>query len=143
VPDLNTVDSGTPLLTSRLWCDDNAGSGLFGVTVSAVGGVAWAASQTIRDVASTSDTPAASDAGKVVTLSSSSATTVTIDGSLDLAAGARIEFIQLGSGQVTFVASGATLNSANGLKIRARHGAASLICVATDSYVLVGDTVVA
>jgi hypothetical protein len=64
---------------------------------------------------------------------------ITVNGSLDLSVGQRIDLLQLGTGQVTVVASGATVNGTPGLKLRARYSAASVVCVATDSYVVVGD----
>lgn len=80
-----------------------------------------------------------SDANKIILMDKATAQNVTIDSSLDLSVGQRIDIIQSGAGQVTFVASGATVNATPGLKMRARYSAASVICVATDSYVVVGD----
>lgn len=139
MPDLNTTSTTTPTLTSRIWHDDDAGGGIEDCTVATMAQVAWTAAQTIRNVAGTTDTPTSSDAGKIVTLSSGSATTVTINGSLDLSAGQRIDFAQLGAGQVTFSASGATVNGTPGLKTRTQYSAATLICTAADTYLLVGD----
>jgi len=99
----------------------------------------WSTAQTIRAVTGTTDTPTASDAGKFVTLSNASAITVTINGSLDLAAGQRIDFAQTGAGQVTFSASGATVNGTPGLKTRAQYSACTLFCTAADTYLLLGD----
>lgn len=83
-------------------------------------------------------TPVTSDRGKVITVDKATAATVTIDGSLDLAEGDRIDFIQLGAGQVTFSASGTTVNGSPGLKIAAQYRAATLLCIGTDTYVLIG-----
>jgi hypothetical protein len=69
----------------------------------------------------------------------SSGVDITVNGSLDLSVGQRIDLLQLGTGQVTVVASIATVNGTPGLKLRARYSAASVVCVATDSYVVVGD----
>jgi hypothetical protein len=74
-----------------------------------------------------------------VTFDASSGVDATVDGSLDLSPGQRIDILQLGTGQVTVVASGATVNGTPSLKLRARYSAASLLCTATDTYVLVGD----
>jgi hypothetical protein len=79
------------------------------------------------------------DAGKLVTVSSSSNLDVTVDGSLNLSVGQRIDLLRLGTGEVTVVASNATVNGTPGLKLRARYSAATLLCVAADSYVLLGD----
>ena len=82
------------------------------------------------------------DAGKLITVTSGSATNVTVNGSLDLALGQRIDLAQLGAGQVTVVASGTTVYSTPTLKLRAQYSAATLICIGTDTYLLVGDLAV-
>jgi hypothetical protein len=80
------------------------------------------------------------DAGELITIDSSSNLDVTVDGSLDLTVGQRIDLLRLGTGTVTVVqGSGATLNGTPGLKLRARYSAATVLCVATDTYVLLGD----
>ena len=57
-----------------------------------------------------------------------------------LAIGERIDFIQSGTGQITFAASGVTLQSKeNNLKTAAQYSSATVICVASGVYVLVGD----
>ena len=99
----------------------------------------WSTAQTIRAVTGTTDTPTSTDAGKLITLSNASAITVTINGSLDLVTGQRIDFVQTGAGQVTFAESGATMNATPGKKMRAQYSSASLVCLAADTYVLVGD----
>jgi hypothetical protein len=81
----------------------------------------------------------AADAGRLVTVDSASALDVTVNGSLDLAVGQRIDLLRLGAGAVTIVGSGATVNGTPGLKLRARYSAATLLCVAADVYVLLGD----
>ena len=80
-----------------------------------------------------------SDNGKLVTLSNAAAITVTVNTSTALSAGQRIDFAQIGAGQVTFVASSVTINATPGLKARAQYSAMSLICTATNVYLLVGD----
>jgi hypothetical protein len=40
---------------------------------------------------------------------------------------------------VTFSASSTTVNGTPGLKLRARYSAATLICLASNTYLLVGD----
>lgn len=79
------------------------------------------------------------DAGELIVMNSSSNLDVTINASLDLSVGQRIDIVRLGTGTVTVVADGATVNATPGLKLRARYSAATLLCVGTDSYVLVGD----
>lgn len=81
----------------------------------------------------------ASDVGKLVTVDTAAPVNVTVPAGLGLTAGQRIDLLQLGTGQVTVLASGATVNGTPTLKMRARYSAATLLCVGTNSYVLVGD----
>jgi hypothetical protein len=75
----------------------------------------------------------------MVTLNNASAVTVTVGTSLGLSAGQSIDLLSLGAGIVTVDAGGATINGTPGLKLRTRYSAASLFCIATNSYVLIGD----
>ncbi len=79
-----------------------------------------------------------SDSGKLV-VSTGSAITVTVANVLSV--GQRIDFLQDGTGQITFAAgSGVTLQSKGSkLKTAAQESAASIICVASGQYRLIGD----
>jgi hypothetical protein len=101
----------------------------------------WATPQSIRSVTSSTDTPTSSDRGRLININTSSgAVTITINGSLDLTIGVRIDFAWIGAASsVTFAESGATIYRTPGLKLRTRYSTASLICVATDTYLLAGD----
>jgi hypothetical protein len=80
------------------------------------------------------------DVGKLITVDSSSNLDVTVDSSLDLSVGQRIDLLRLNTGTVTVVASSpAVVNATPGLKLRARYSAATLLCVGTDDYILLGD----
>lgn len=98
----------------------------------------FASSQTI-DAKTANYTLVNSDAGKVITMDSSSALTLTVNSSLGLSVGQRIDIIQLGTGQVTVSASSTTVNATPGLKLRARYSGASLLCTASNTYILAGD----
>lgn len=80
----------------------------------------------------------ATDAYKLIR-STGSAITITLDNVLT--AGQRIDFYQAGSGQITFAAgSGVTLQSKGGnLKTSAQYTAATVECVASGVYALIGD----
>jgi hypothetical protein len=80
----------------------------------------------------------AGDAGNTIN-STGSAITITIDN--NLTAAQRIDFVQTGTGQITFAAgSGVTLNSKGAkLKTAAQYSAATVLCLASGSYLLVGD----
>lgn len=80
----------------------------------------------------------AGDAGNTIN-STGSAITITIDN--NLTAAQRIDFVQTGSGQITFAAgSGVTLNSKGAkLKTAGQYSAATVLCLSSGSYLLVGD----
>lgn len=80
----------------------------------------------------------AGDAGNTIR-STGSAITVTVNNVLSV--GQRIDFAQFGSGQITFAAgSGVTLNSKGGkLKTAEQYSGATIQCVASGVYWLVGD----
>jgi hypothetical protein len=83
-------------------------------------------------------TTAATDAGNTIN-STGSAITVTVNN--NLTAGQRIDFVQTGAGQITFAAgSGVTLNSKGSkLKTAGQYSGATVLCLASGSYLLVGD----
>jgi hypothetical protein len=76
------------------------------------------------------------DAGKLMT--NSAAITITVQG---IELGKQVDFLQTNAAQITFAAgSGMTLNSKDGkLKTNAQYSPASIKCIATDTYVLIGD----
>jgi hypothetical protein len=82
----------------------------------------------------------AADKNKVIR-STGSAITITIANVLSI--GERIDFVQSGTGQVTFTpGSGVTLQSRDTKrKIAGQHGGATVLCIASATYALVGDLV--
>lgn len=101
----------------------------------------WDDAQTVQD--KTADYALlTADAGKLITVTSATAKNITVNSSLDLTAGQRIDIAQLGTGQVTVVASGTTVYATPTLKLRAQYSAATLICISADTYLLVGDLAV-
>ena len=84
-----------------------------------------------------------SDADEIVTLNNGSAITLTVPTNASVAyeIGTVINLSQLGAGQVTVAAAGGvTVNSERGLKIKGQYGVAACIKVATDGWVLAGNT---
>jgi hypothetical protein len=75
----------------------------------------------------------------MITLTSGSALTLTVNSSLGLSAGQSIDILQLGAGQVTVSASGTTVNGTPGLKLRTQYSGATVYCVGSNSYVVIGD----
>jgi hypothetical protein len=90
----------------------------------------------------TSYTLVASDSAKLVTLTNASAITLTVPPSV-FSVGNQIDIAQMGAGQVTFaqgagvtiVSTGAT---ASAPKIAKQYGAATVICTASNTFLIVG-----
>lgn len=76
-------------------------------------------------------------------LRSTSATPITITIPATIAVGERFDVVQSGAGQITFAAgAGATLQSRDSkLKTAGQFAAATVLCVATGTFVIVGDLV--
>jgi hypothetical protein len=122
----------------------SAGAGLSGG--GSVGAVTLNVSTAINTQTGTTYTTVLADNGKLVTQSNASAITTTIAafGSVAYPVGAQINFVQLGAGQVTIQGdTGVTLVSTGGTaatpKLRAQYSTATAICLASDSWLVVGD----
>jgi hypothetical protein len=102
----------------------------------------WSDAQVINTQSGTTYTVQASDAGKLLSLTNASAITVTINSTLDLSPGQRVDAIQYGTGQVTFAPSGVTLVGSLGLKTRTQWSILTVLCTAADTYIITGDTTV-
>jgi len=90
----------------------------------------------------TTYTTVLTDRSKLVTLDNASAVTVTIppNSSVAYPTGTKIDLLAKGAGQVTVAAgSGVTVNSSQTLNLRAQWSAASVVKLATDTWVLLGD----
>ena len=87
----------------------------------------------------------AADEGKTLQFTSGSATVLTVDASSDFTVGSRVDIIADGAGELTVTASGATIKAAEvsttsgSFTIGAQYSAATLLCVATDEYRLIGN----
>jgi len=100
------------------------------------------AESTINTQTGTTYTTVLADASKLVTLSNSSAITLTIppNSSVAYPTGTKIDLAQLGAGQVTVAeGSGVTVNATPTKKLRAQFSAATCIKTASDTWLLVGD----
>jgi len=99
----------------------------------------------ITDATTARTLATATDSGKTILFTNAGATTVTVDASTDLAVGARVDIIQDGAGVVTVTADGATIAGAavsttsGSFTIGTQYSAATLLCVATDEYRLIGN----
>ena len=98
--------------------------------------------------ATTARTLTTADMGKTIRFTSASATVVTVNASTDFTVGARVDIIAEGSSELTVLASGATVAGAEtsttsgSFTIGLQYSAATLLCVATDSYLLIGNVAV-
>jgi hypothetical protein len=92
--------------------------------------------QTVESVGSSRALTSA-DAGKLI-VNDSGAITITVEG---LSAGQQVDFVQTNAAQITFTpGAGVTLNSKeNNRKTAAQFCPASIKCVATNQYILLGD----
>lgn len=90
----------------------------------------------VLETKATSYTLTSADAGKVIL--NSAAITITVEG---LAVGQQVDFLQNVAGQIAFTAgAGMTLNSKGGnFSTVDQYSPAGVKCVATDTYVLIGD----
>jgi hypothetical protein len=82
------------------------------------------------------------DAGKLVTVSSSSSATVTVPANASVAfpVGTHIDIARLGVGAVTVDGdAGVTVNSTPGRRLRAAYSTGTLIKLGTNTWLLVGD----
>lgn len=87
----------------------------------------------------TSRTLGASDNGAVLMFTSATAVTLTVPTGLDV--GFSVTVIQAGAGQITFTASGTTINNRQShTKTAGQWAVASLIQRTTNNFVLAGDT---
>ena len=95
--------------------------------------------------ATTARTLTTADSGKTILFTSGSATVVTVNASTDFTVGARVDIIADGAGALTVLASGATVAGAEtsttsgSFTIGTQYSAATLLCVATDEYRLIGN----
>lgn len=83
-----------------------------------------------------------SDAGKLVAVDSSGAAVITVPPStaVGYAVGTHIDIAAIGTGAVSVAAGdGVSVVGTPGLKLRARHSAATLIKIAADAWLLAGD----
>jgi hypothetical protein len=84
----------------------------------------------------------AGDKSKLVTITSASATTVTVPPSV-FSQGDVVYVARLGAGTCAFVAgSGVTIASTPGLNLRAQNAAGAIICTGTNTFLATGDLAV-
>lgn len=93
----------------------------------------------------TSYTLATSDMGKLITMNNANAITLTVpqNSVVSIPVGTQIAFTQMGAGQITVAGSGlATIRSATTFKTRSQYSTCSLVKVAYNEWLLLGDLAV-
>lgn len=97
----------------------------------------------LNNQSGTTYTLAEGDAGQLVTLTNAGAIALTVptNATVPFAIGTQITIAQSGAGTVTVAGEvGVTINSADGdLKLRTQWSAATIIKIATNSWILIGD----
>jgi hypothetical protein len=79
-----------------------------------------------------------SDNGEIITMNAGTAKSITVPTGLSV--GFNCTVIRIGTGAVSFTTSGTTINSVSGLLgIASQHGAASLLCYASNTFNLSGN----
>ena len=111
---------------------DETGSG------SLVFGTAPIIAMGINAQTSTSYTLVAADAAKLVTLYNTGGITLTIPAGT-FSVGQAVNIQQTGAGQVTVQGDGTATFTGTGTKLRTQYSAATIICVATNTFTLIGD----
>lgn len=115
------------------------------VSANSVGGTLNATNviNTLTDSALTAYTFASTDSSKTYRFTSSSAVTATVATSTALTAGQRIDVLQDGTGAVTITAgAGVTFGGAGSAGTAysiVQYEAASILCVASDTYRIIGN----
>jgi hypothetical protein len=88
----------------------------------------------------TTYTLVAGDAANFVTCSNAGGITVTIPAAV-FSAGQQISVQQTGAGQVTFANDGTSSFTGTGTKLRAQYSAATIVCITSSTFTIVGDIV--
>ena len=83
------------------------------------------------------------DVNKLVTLSNSSAITVTIPNGV-FSTGQQINLQQIGAGQVSIVSDGTTVITSTGAtstapNLRAQYSACTIVCTSSNNFTVIGD----
>jgi hypothetical protein len=97
---------------------------------------------TLNAQTGTTYTLALTDSAKFVTLNNSSAITLTVptNASVAFPVGTQVNIVQLGAGQVTVSTSATLRGYGSRYKLIGQYAAATLIKIATDEWVIVGNT---
>jgi hypothetical protein len=139
----NTFVNGTPAVATEVNSNFSAVKTLLDTVETNTDGKV-SKSLTLNVQTGTTYTLLLVDDSKVVTLSNASAITATVppNSSVAFPIGSQVNLVQTGAGQVTVAAgAGVTLRSQGSkFKLNGQYAAASLLKIATDEWVLIGNT---
>lgn len=138
----NTFTSGTPAVATQVNANFTAVKTLLD-TVETSDAAKVSKALTINAQTGTTYTLVLLDDSKVVTLSNASAIALTIptNASVAFPIGSQVNIVQLGAGQVTVGGASVTIRSQGSrLKLNGQYAAASLLKIATDEWVIIGNT---
>lgn len=146
IPDAVVTAKGDIIAASASATPDNLAVGTDGQVLTANSasslGIYWATPVTLNltlNAKTSSYTLLSSDVNKLVTVTSASASTITIPNGV-FVVGQQINVSSLGTGLVTIDSDGTTvLRYALGTVLRAQYSTATIICIANNEFLLVGD----
>lgn len=141
----NTFTSGTPAVATQVNSNFTAVKTLLDTVETTANSASTDKvdkNLTLNAQTGTAYTLVLTDSAKVVTLSNGSAITLTVptNASVAFAIGAQVNLVQLGAGQVTVTSSATIRSQGSKLKLNGQYAAASLLKVAADEWVLIGNT---
>jgi hypothetical protein len=136
---------GTPTsanLASLVSDETGSGSLVFGTSPTLSSPVINTPKTTIGINAQTGTTYTlvAADQDKLVTLSNSSAITLTIPSGV-FSVGQTVNIQQIGAGQVTIAGDGTSTFTGTGTKLRIQYSAAVIVCTGSNTFTFLGDIV--
>jgi hypothetical protein len=141
----NTFTSGTPAVATQVNANFTAVKTLLDTVETTANSASTDKvdkSLALNAQTGTTYTLVLADNAKVVTLSNASAITVTVptNASVAFPIGVQVNLVQLGAGQVTVTSSATIRSQGSKLKLNGQYAAASLLKIASDEWVLIGNT---
>lgn len=141
----NTFSSGTPAVATQVNANFTAVKTLLDTVETTANSASTDKvdkSLTLNAQTGTTYTLVLADNAKVVTLSNASAITVTVptNASVAFPIGVQVNLVQLGAGQVTVTSSATIRSQGSKLKLNGQYAGATLLKIATDEWVLIGNT---